>query len=129
MSLASQINLLATRIRDEFNITPRRRIVSIAYAASITPNCGTTDVLNVGELTGALTVNAPTGTKVDGQNLRFRFDIDASARVITWNSAFAFGTDITSAMIPSTANAKFEVMFTWHAGDSKWRAMAVVRGF
>lgn len=129
MSLASQVNLLATRIRDEFNITPRRRIVAIAYAASITPNCGTTDVLNVGELTGALTVNAPTGTKVDGQNLRFRFDIDASARVITWNAAFSWGTDITLAMVPGTANAKFEVMFTWHAGDSKWRAMAITRGF
>lgn len=129
MSLASQIDLLATRIRDEFNITPRRRIVAIAYAASITPNCGTTDVLNVGELTGALTVNAPTGTKVDGQNLRFRFDQDATGRVITWNVAFAFGTDVTSAMVPATASAKFEIMFTWHAGDSKWRAVSIIRGF
>lgn len=132
MSLASQIVLLAERVRDEFNITPRRRIVAIAYAASITPNCGTTDCLNVGELTGALTVNAPTGTKVDGQNLRFRFDQDATGRVITFASgagAYAFGTDVTSALIPSTANAKFEIMFTWHAGDSRWRAVSLTRGF
>lgn len=129
MSLIAQINLLATRIRDEFNITPRRRVVAIAYAASITPNCGTTDILNVGQLTGPITINAPTGNKVDGQNLRFRFAQDATGRVITWNAAFVFGTDITSAMVPATSSAKFEVMFTWHAGDTKWRAVAITRGF
>lgn len=104
-------------------------VVAIAYAASITPNCENGDTINVGELTGAITINAPTGAKVDGQSLRFRFDQDATGRVITWNAAFLFGTDITSAMVPATANAKFEVMFTWHAGDSKWRAVSIARGF
>lgn len=129
MSLIDQINALATRLQTEFNITPRRRVNAIAYSASITPNCGTTDIVNVGTLTGAITINAPTGTKVDGQNLRFRFVQDGTGRVITWNAAFAFGTDVTSALIPTTANAKFEVMFTWDATSSKWRAVSLSRGF
>lgn len=104
-------------------------VTAIAYAASITPNSDICSIVNVGQLTGNLTVNAPTGTPADGQQLRFRFALDASSRTITWNSAFAFGTDVTSALVPTTASAKFEIMFGWHAGDSKWRALAITRGF
>lgn len=104
-------------------------VVAIAYAASITPDCGNSEIINVGTLTNTITINAPTGNKTDGQNLRFRFTQDGTGRAITWNAAFAFGTDITSAMVPVTASAKFEIMFTWHATDAKWRAVSIVRGF
>lgn len=105
------------------------RVASIAYAASITPNSDTTDVANVGTLTGAITINAPSGTPTDGQLLTFRFTQDGTGRAITWDVAFAFGTDITSALIPVTANAKFEVGVRWNSTDSKWRVVALVRGF
>ncbi len=106
-----------------------RRVSSIAYAASITPNADTTDVANVGTLTGTVTVNAPSGTPTDGQLLSFRFIQNATGYAITWDAAFAFGTDITSALIPSTPNAKFEVGCMWNSTDSKWRVVALVRGF
>lgn len=105
------------------------RVTAIAYAASITPNSATTDVVNVGTLTGAITINAPTGTPVDGQLLQFRFIQDGTGRVITWDAAFVWGTDVIAALVPSTANAKFEVLFMWNATSSKWRAMSIVRGF
>ncbi len=108
-------------------ITPR--VASISYAASITPDSDAAEVVNVGTLTGAITINAPTGTPTDGQLLTLRFVQDATGRAITWNAAFAFGTDITSALLPTTANAKFEVGCRWNAADSKWRVVALVRGF
>ncbi len=114
------------------SLQPISVVTSVAYASTITPAVGTTGALvtyNIAALTGALTVNAPTGTPLDGQTLKFRFVQDGTGRVITWNAAFAFGTDITAAMIPTTASAKFEVAFQWNATDSKWRAIGLIRGF
>lgn len=109
---------------------PKTRAVAATYAATVTPNADTTDVLNVGALTGALALANPTGTPLDGQNLRVRLAQDATgSRAITFGTAYAFGTDVTAALIPTAASAKWEMLFTWHAGDSKWRATAIVRGF
>lgn len=106
------------------------RATSVAYAATVTPNADTTDVLNIGALTGALTLAAPTGTPRDGQNLRVRFVQDATGgRAITYNAIFAFGSDVQAAQDPTVANAKWERLFVYHAGDATWRATAIVRGF
>jgi hypothetical protein len=106
------------------------RKVDAAYAATVTPNADTTDVLNIAALTGALAVGAPTGTPVDGQKLTVRLLQDGTGgRVVTWNAAFAFGTDITAAMEPTAASSKWERVFEWNATDSKWRATGLVRGF
>lgn len=106
------------------------RPTTASYAATVTPNVDTTDLLNIGALTGNITIGAPTGTPSDGQTLRIRLLQDGTGgRTVTWNAAFAFGTDVTSAMDPIAANSKWERLFSWHAGDSKWRATGIVRGF
>jgi hypothetical protein len=103
---------------------------TIAYAAAITPNIDSFDVITVGQLTGNITINAPTGTPDDGQEVVFRFSTDGTAgRTITWNAAFAFGTDITAAGLPTTANSKFEVKFRYDVTSAKWRAIQQARGF
>lgn len=106
------------------------RVTSATYAATVTPNADTTDVLNIGALTGDITIAAPTGTPKDGQTLTIRFVQDATgSRTVTWNAAFAFGTDITAAQEPTAASAKWERTFEWNATDSKWQATGIVRGF
>lgn len=106
------------------------RTTTVAYAATVTPNAATTDVLNIGALTGNITLANPSGTPVDGQNLRIRMLQDATGgRTVSFGTSYAFGTDVTSAMIPTTASAKWELLFTWNATDSKWRASAIIRGF
>lgn len=105
-------------------------VVAIPYAASITPNADTTRVAVVGTLTGNITINNPSGAPADGRTLRFRFVQDATGgRTITWGTQFAFGTDVTAALIPATASAKWEMMFSWDAATSKWRALSIARGF
>lgn len=103
--------------------------VSVAYAASITPDIDSYGTFNVGTLTGAPTIENPSGTPTDRQPATFRFVQDGTGRVISWGTSYAFGTDITSGDIPSTASAKFEVSFRYHSGDSKWRCVGLIRGF
>lgn len=103
---------------------------TVAYAATITPNSDTTKLLNIGALTGPLTLANPTGAPVDGQNLRVRFSQDASgSRVVTFGSGYAFGIDVTTVLIPTLASTSWEMLFTWHAASSKWRAVSLIRGF
>lgn len=134
MTLAAEISDFVAAVAAQINLLPKRRVTSVSYASSVTPNCGTTDILNIGTLTGALTINIPTGTPVDGQNLRFRIVNDGTGRVVTFTTGtngFLFGTDITQAMITAlaTASAKYEVMCTWDATSSKWRVVSLIRGF
>lgn len=85
----------------------------IAYAAAITPNCALGLQMNVGLLTGNLTVNNPThGSK--GMILTLNYAADATAgRAITYGSAFR-----TSAVPTSTANGKASHMFV--RDDTHW---------
>lgn len=65
----------------------------IAYAASITPDASAGDVIDVGTLTGTLTINAPTNP-IRGRELTFMFLQDGTGgRVITWDAAFKKGTE------------------------------------
>jgi hypothetical protein len=105
------------------------KVTAVPFAATLNINTDNTEFANVAQLTGAVTVAAPTGTPADGQILIFRFIQDATGRVITWNAIFAFGTDFPSANVPATANAKFEVGFRYNATDSKWRCFHIARGF
>lgn len=109
-------------------ITPR--VVSVPYAAIIAINSDNFDVLNIGALAGNLFLENDFGIPTDGQRITVRFQQDSTGgRTITFDSGYAFGTDITTALIPSAANAKWEQVFEYNAADAKWRAVAIVRGF
>ncbi len=106
------------------------RVTTVAYAATVTPNANTTDLLNIGPLTGALFLANPTGSPADGQNLRIRLSQDSSgSHAVTFDTGYSFGTDITTALIPTAASKGWEMLFTWDAALSLWRATAIVRGF
>jgi hypothetical protein len=104
--------------------------VTVAYAASITPDISAYSIFNVGTLTGNIAINAPTGTPTDNTKLLFRFVQNGTGGwTYTWNSAFAFGTDVVAADLPTTASAKFEVFFRYNTIDSKYRCTGLIRGF
>jgi hypothetical protein len=104
--------------------------VSTAYAVAVVPDADSTDILVIGTLTGNITLANPTGTPEDGQNLRFRMAQDGTGNhAVTFDTQYAFGTDVTAALVPSTASKSWEMLFTWDAANSTWRAVAIVRGF
>lgn len=121
-------------LRDLVDYDSTTGILTLAGFFSFTlPTPGTSlgaTITNVATLTDNITITNPIETPVDGQKLIFRFAQDGTgSRIITWGNAFAFGTDVTATLIPLTASAKWEMVFQWCAGDSKWRAVGIARGF
>lgn len=85
---------------------------------------------NFATFIGNTTVPDPGLTPNDGDRIIYRFQMDGTGGyTISYNAIFDFGTDITAALDPSAANSKWERVFEWNAADSKWRAVAVARGF
>lgn len=107
-----------------------RRVSSVSYSASITPNGDTSDIVEIGALTGNLTLNAPSGTPTSGQELEIVITQDGTGgRTYTFDSAYQFSGDITTSILPTAANAKFRLVFKWSTVSTKWEvagfAMAV----
>lgn len=62
------------------------RTVTTAYAASVTPNSETTDIVRI-TLTGNITLNAPSGTPTHGQTLDIEFTQDSTGgRTVTYSN-------------------------------------------
>jgi hypothetical protein len=104
-------------------------VTKVPYAATVTPNVDTTDLLEVDDLTGPLLVANPVGTPRDGQTLTLRLAQDATGgRVMTFGTAYHFGSDVTAAM-PTTADKGWQIAFAWNAGAARWWATSIARGF
>lgn len=98
-------------------------VVSTASASSITPSVGTHLVT---ALAANLTINAPSGSPVNGQKLLIRIKDNGTARTLTWNSIFR-GGDVP---LPSTTvlSKVMYVGFVYNADDSKWDCVLSVGG-
>lgn len=101
---------------------------TITYAASITPDCTTGNFFRV-TLTGALTINNPTGA-VDGQKIMFELIQDATgSRVVTLGAAFAFGTGIASFTATTTASKRDFLGVVYNSTAAKFFVIAVAQGY
>jgi hypothetical protein len=104
--------------------------VSVPYIATLTPPLGPdATTIDISTLTGPITINQPAGRPIDGQTIRFRFQQDGSGHAITFSGAYVFGSDVTSGLMPTTAGANFEILFSYHVNTGLYRALAISRGF
>lgn len=105
------------------------KVLVVPYSASITPNSDTTDILEIGPMTGPLTLNAPIGTPRDGKKLTIRLAQDSTGnRVVTYDPIYQPTDDVTAALDPTAANKKWHRLFIWQASASKWVMEAINRG-
>jgi hypothetical protein len=105
------------------------RVVTVASGTTITPNANTTDqVYQLNTSSGTLTINAPTGTPVDGQKLIFRINC-ANAQVLSFNSIYSSSTSL--GFPPSTSgSSKTDYLgFIYNSATTKWNFVAQVLGF
>jgi hypothetical protein len=112
------------------NKTVVQRVVSIADATSITVDADTTDVATQAntQAAGTLTVNAPTGTPVNGQKFILRLS-STSVQTFSWNAIFAGSTDL-ALPTSSTGSGKYDyVGFIYNSTATKWQLLAKVFGF
>jgi hypothetical protein len=74
------------------------RVTSAATATSLTPSIATADVYAYTALASALTINAPTGTPLDGNKLIFRLLDNGTARALTWDATYTvIGTTLPTS--------------------------------
>lgn len=104
------------------------RIASITSSATPAPNSDTTDQYNVTALAANTTFAAPTGTPVDGQELKIRIKDNGTARTLSFNNGaggYRAGTDIP---LPTTTvlSKTMYLGFLYNAADNKWDFVALL---
>ena len=106
------------------------RVVVITDATSITMNADTTDIATQAntQATGTLTVNAPTGTPVNGQKLILRIR-STNIQTFAWNAIFQGSVDLTLPTATSASGLYDYVGFMYNSTAAKWQLLARVMGF
>lgn len=106
------------------------RVVAASDATSITINADTTDLATQAntQAAGTLTINAPTGTPVNGQKLMLRLQ-STNVQTFSWNSIFAGSTDLVLPAASSGSSKYDYVGFIYNSTASKWQIIAKNFGF
>jgi hypothetical protein len=106
------------------------RVVVIADGTTVTINADTTDIATQAntQTAGTLTINAPTGTPINGQKLIFRL-LSTNVQTLSWNAAFQGSTD-TALPSTSSGSSKYDYFgFIWNSTNSKWQMLAKNLGY
>jgi hypothetical protein len=103
-----------------------RAVAAGATSGTLTPNGNTTDVFNAFGLTGAITVDTPSGTPVDGQRLMLRFEDNGTGRGITWTGTSGAYRAVGVTLPTTTVASKVTyVGCVYNSTDIFWDAIAV----
>jgi hypothetical protein len=107
-----------------------KRVVAVADANSITPNADTSDIVTQAntQAIGTLTMNAPSGSAVNGQALVIRISSTA-VQTFAWNAIYQGSTDLTLPTATSGAGKTDYLGFIYNSTTSKWQALAKNFGF
>jgi len=99
------------------------RVTSAASASTLTPSIATADVYAYTALAAGLTINAPTGTPVDGDKLIFRLLDNGTARALTWDATYT----VIGVTLPTTTTASKTtyVGCIYNANNTRWDVIAV----
>lgn len=102
-----------------------QRVQTAADATSITPTSDTADITiqTNTQVSGTLTLNAPTGTPTDGQKLIIRIK-STNSQTYSFNATYRFSTTVTA---PTTlAAGKTDYLgLMFNSTDTKWDVVAV----
>jgi hypothetical protein len=99
------------------------RVTSAASASSLTPDISASDVYAYTALAAGLTINAPTGTPVDGDKLIFRLLDNGTSRALTWNATYTvIGVTLPTA---TTISKTTYVGCIYNANNTRWDVIAV----
>jgi hypothetical protein len=99
------------------------RVTSAASASTLTPDISASDVYAYTALAAGLTINAPTGTPLDGDKLIFRLLDNGTSRALTWNATYTvIGVTLPTA---TTINKTTYVGCIYNANNTRWDVIAV----
>lgn len=107
-----------------------KRVVVLADSATITINSATTDLAtqNNTQSAGTLTIAAPTGSPVDGQQIMLRLT-SINAQTFSWNAIFAGSADLPLPTVSTGAGKEDYLGFMYDSTSVKWHLTAKNFGF
>jgi len=110
--------------------TSGTRVVTLADATSITIDCDTTDLAKQAntQAAGTLTINAPTGTPVDGQKIMLRLT-STNIQTFSWNAIFGGSTDMVLPATSSGSGKEDYIGFIYDTISTKWHLIAKSFGY
>ncbi len=126
-SLAAKASLTGAETLENKRIT-KRVVPAGSTSGGMTPNANTTDTFKATGLTGNVTINAPSGTKTDEQQLIIHLDDNGTSRTISWNTGangFRVAKNVTLPTA-TTAGKWIRVCCIWNSADSRWDVVTVV---
>jgi hypothetical protein len=121
MTLETRLQALITSLGADYK---RFHATStVASTATLTPTIDTVYQFNITAQAAALTIAAPTGTPVLGQNLMIRIKDNGTARAITWNAIYrAIGVTLPTTTV---AGKLLYLGIKWNSTDTRWDVLAV----
>lgn len=99
------------------------RVYSTTSTSSLTPDSDSYDRIDITALAANITINNPSGTPVNFQQLMFRIKDDGTARTITWESNY----QSVGATLPTTTTAGkwMYIGLIYNSSVSKFDCVAV----
>lgn len=100
------------------------RFTSTTSASTLSPDISAKDMYMFTALAAALTINAPTGTPVDGDKLIFRIKDNGTAQTLTWNAIYR---TVGVGTLPTTTTAGKIVYFgcIYNSAETLWDVVAL----
>ena len=117
---------------DTQTLTNKRIDPRVSSTASITSplawNSDNFDVYAATAQSTALTINADSGTPVNGQKIIFRFKDNGTASALTWTTGSSKSFQAVGITLPTTTviNKTTYVGCIYNAADDRWDAVATV---
>lgn len=105
-----------------------RSVVTLTDAATIAVDAADGNCFRV-TLGGNRTLGAPSNP-IDGQRILLEVIQDATgSRTLAYNSVYAFGTDVVSPTLTTTASKRDFIGFIYNSTANKWYCLAVAKGY
>jgi len=101
-------------------------------SSPVTPASDDYDMIVYRAIGAALTLNAPSGTPVQGQKLIIRFTDDGTARPLTWTTGSSGNYRASSDLALPTTTVLSKTLycgFIYNSTDSRWDLLAVLNNF
>ncbi len=97
-------------------------VTNLTDATNIATNSDLNNVFKV-TIAGNRTIDNPTGTPIDGQNLTYRISRSGAFTITGWGAAFRFAGGIEPEQTAVSGKTDY-IGFKWNATDSKWDCVA-----
>jgi hypothetical protein len=109
---------------------PEKRVVTLADSNIITLDASTTDLAlqTNTQAAGTLTINAPAGTPVEGQQILLRITC-TNPQTLSFNAIFVGSSDAPLPTATSGASKEDYLGFAYNSVDGKWLLIAKNFGF